>query len=66
MTATKASQMVTRSLAAACRSYRQARTAVEKGDPGLVARRLSEALLRVEAAEQAMATLARKTPRAAS
>jgi hypothetical protein len=65
MSAIKTDTLAARTLAAAVRCYRQARRAVEKGDPALVARRLNEALLQTEAAERLAGRPARKS-RAAS
>ena len=65
MSAIKSDTGVARLLAAAVRCYRQARRAVVKGDPALVARRLNEALLKTEAAER-LAGPPTRTSRAAS
>ncbi len=57
--------MLTRQVAAVRRCFRDAREAVRQGKPDRVARRLNEALDRMEAADQALERLAVRRPRAA-
>ena len=54
--------MLTRQVAAVRRCFQEAREAVQKGKPDRVARRLNEALDRMDAAGQALQRLAVRRP----